>query len=65
MNLGQTLKENYTPKYIHKYDDAELHMQLSNGQSDVQDKDSGLEWNSHNIKVMQKLWVYSKSTLML
>ena len=51
MNLGQTLKENY----IHKYDDAELHMQLSNG----------LEWNSHNIKVMQKLWVYSKSTLML
>ena len=31
MNLGQTLKENYTHKYIHKYDDAKLHMQLSKG----------------------------------
>ena len=31
MKLGQTLKENYTHEYIPKYDEAELHMQLSIG----------------------------------
>ena len=48
MNLGQTLKENYT----HKYDDAMLHKYPMANQIC---RTKILDWNYHNIKGMQKL----------
>ena len=57
MNLGQRLKENYAHKYIHKQS-CTLDNQI------CRTKIQG--WNETPIiKVMQKLWVYSKSTLTL